>query len=81
MDIQASHPKAEPNSSPKFLQRQSEQGGLASAEQEVVAALNAAGRDAPGDNERIPNRPKIVFADADPPEKKRKSFFKSNDLD
>ncbi|MCP4476772.1 MAG: LPS export ABC transporter ATP-binding protein [Planctomycetaceae bacterium] len=81
MDTQASHPKAEPNSSPKFLQRQSEQRGLAPAEQEVVAALNAAGRDAPGDNERIPNRPKIVFADADQPEKKRKSFFKSNDLD
>jgi hypothetical protein len=81
MDIQASHPTAESDSSPKFLQQQSEQRGLAPAEQEVVAALNAAGRDAPGRNERIPNRPTIVFADADQPDKKRKSFFKSNDLD
>ena len=50
-------------------------------EQEVVAALNAAGRDASNGKERISNRPKIVFADSKKPVKKRKSYFKSSDLD
>lgn len=80
-DLQSSHPTADHNPPPKFLQRTNELRGLDPAEQEVVAALNAARRDNPGGNDRISNRPKIVFADVEQPKKKKKSYFKSNDLD
>lgn len=80
-DLQSSHPAADHNPPPKFLQHTHELGGLDPAEQEVVAALNAARRDNPGGNDRISNRPKIVFADVEQPKKKKKSYFKSNDLD
>ncbi|MDA7858454.1 LPS export ABC transporter ATP-binding protein [Mariniblastus sp.] len=80
-NTQSSHPETSQNPPPKFLQRNHHLQGLDPAEQEVVAALNAAGRDAPNGNERSSNRPKIVFADAKKPPKEKKAFFKSNDLD
>lgn len=80
-DIPMSTPKEEQNAMPKFLKRNRERSGLEPAEQEVVAALNAAGREAAEGSERIPNRPKIVFADSEQTEKKRSTLFKSNDLD
>jgi len=80
-DIPSSTPKEEQNAMPKFLKRNREGSGLEPAEQEVVAALNAAGREAAGGSERIPNRPKIVFADSEQTEKKRSTLFKSSDLD
>ncbi len=80
-DLPSSHPTANHNPTPKFLQRTHQQRGLDPAEQEVMAALNAAGRDTSGGNDQISNRPKIVFADVEQPNNKKKSFFKSNDLD
>jgi len=80
-EMQARHPKAGQNPPPKFLEQNNEPPGLDATEQEVVAALNAAGRDASNGKERISNRPKIVFADSEKPVKKRKSYFKSSDLD
>lgn len=80
-DIQARHSKVGQSPPPKYLQQNQPQRGLDATEQEIVAALNAAGRDASNGNERISKRPKIVFADSEKPIKKRKSFFKSSDLD
>ena len=65
-----------------FCKHPHQQRGLDAAEQEVVAALNAGRpRRPPAAMSEFPTDPKIVIADADHPVKKRKSFFKSNDLD
>ncbi|MDE0935824.1 MAG: LPS export ABC transporter ATP-binding protein [Mariniblastus sp.] len=81
VNLQSNHHHAGQNNQPKHLKHNREKQGLDAAEQEVIAALNAAGRDATNGNEQVSSRPKIVFAEAQKPIKKTRPYFKSSDLD
>jgi lipopolysaccharide export system ATP-binding protein len=81
VDFQSSHHHAGQNNQPKHLKHNLAKQGLDAVEQEVIAALNAAGRDATNGNEQVSSRPKIVLVEEQKPIKKTRPYFKSSDLD